>query len=141
MNKVILMGRLTKDPELNYTNTNSTAKCSFTLAVDRRFSKPGEGKQADFINIVAWKGNAEFCSKHFTKGLKVVVIGSMQNRSWDDRDGKKHYVTEVIIDEAYFADGKKADAESKPPIQSSSDPSTPHSDYPVEALEDDDLPF
>ncbi len=107
MNKVILMGRLTKDPELRYTTNNNTAVCSFSLAVDRRFSKAGEERKADFFNIVAWRNQAEFCSKYFTKGLKVVVVGNLQNRNWDDAEGKRHYITEVIADEFYFAESRR----------------------------------
>jgi single-strand DNA-binding protein len=109
MNKVILMGRLTKDPEMRYTSTNNMALCNFTLAVDRRFSKD---KQADFFNITAWKNSAEFCGKYFTKGSKIVVIGSLQNRSWDDKEGKKHTVTEVVADEFYFAESRKPESQS-----------------------------
>ena len=97
INKVILMGRLTKEPELSFTSSN-TAVCKFTLAVDRRF-KSENGPDADFINIVAWKKTAEFASKYLGKGLKTAVVGSMQTRSWEDNDGKKHYATEVIADE------------------------------------------
>jgi single-strand DNA-binding protein len=132
INKVILMGRLAKDPELRYTSGNNTAKCTFTLAVERRFSKPGEEKQADFINIVAWKNQAEFCSKHFVKGLKVVVVGSLQNRTWDDNEGKKHYISEVIADEVYFAESKK----DKPLAQGTDSGFIPQDDG-----ESDDLPF
>jgi single-strand DNA-binding protein len=106
MNKIVLMGRLTKDPELRYTN-NNTAVCKFTLAVNRRFTKQGEEKQADFISIVAWDKLAEFCGKYFVKGQQVAVIGRLQTRTYDDNEGNKHYVTEVIADEAYFADSKK----------------------------------
>ncbi len=107
MNKVILMGRLTKDPEMRYTSASNIARCTFSLAVDRRFVKQGEERQSDFFNVVAWRNQAEFCSKYFTKGMRVLVAGSLQNRSWDDNEGKKHYVTEVIAEEAYFADGRK----------------------------------
>lgn len=107
MNKVILMGRLTKDPEIRYTSANNTATCSFTLAVNRRFNKPGAEKQADFINIVVWDKQAEFCGKYFSKGQQVSVIGRIQVRTWDDNEGKKHYVTEVVAEETYFADSKK----------------------------------
>ncbi len=110
MNKVILMGRLTKDPELRYTSTNNTAVCSFSLAVDRRFAREGEERQADFFNIVAWRKQAEFCSKYFTKGQKVVVVGSLQNRTWDDSEGKRHYITEVITDEVYFAESRRSES-------------------------------
>jgi len=110
MNKVILMGRLTKDPELRYTSTNNTPVCTFTLAVDRRFVREGEERQTDFFNIVAWRKQAEFCSKYFTKGQKVVVVGSLQNRTWDDSEGRRHYITEVITDEVYFADSRRSDS-------------------------------
>ncbi len=108
MNKVILMGRLTKEPELSYTPTNNTALCRFTLAVDRRFVSQGAERQADFIPVVSWRKTAEFCSKYFSKGQKVAIVGSIQTRSWDDNDGKKHYSTEVVADEAYFAESKRA---------------------------------
>ncbi len=140
MNKAILMGRLTKDPELKYTSTNNTAVCNFTLAIDRRFSKPGEEKQADFITIVAWSKLAEFCGKYFQKGLKVAVVGRIQTRTWDDTEGKKHYVTEVVAEEAYFADSKKGDgAPSRTQEQTVSDSGQVDGFYPVE--DDDQLPF
>ena len=107
MNKVILMGRLTRDPEVRYTQTNNTLVASFSLAVNRRFARQGEERQADFINIVAWNKTGEFCSKYFKKGQQVGVIGRIQTRNWDDDQGQKHYVTEVIAEEAYFADSKR----------------------------------
>ena len=110
MNKVVLLGRLTKDPELRHTATG-TEVCSFTLAVDRRYKQEGS-QQADFINIVAWKKTAEFCGKYFAKGLKVAVSGRLQSRTWNDDQGKKHYVTEVISNEVGFADGKKDSSNS-----------------------------
>jgi single-strand DNA-binding protein len=144
MNKVILMGRLTKDPELRYTSTNNTAKCTFTLAVNRRFQKPGEERQADFIPIVVWGKLAEFCSKWFVKGRQVAVVGSIQTRNWDDNDGKRHYATEVIADEAYFADSKGNEAGSGVPSKSfeagnNTGSSNSEGFYPIE--DDDDLPF
>lgn len=152
MNKVILMGRLTKDPELRYTSANNTALCSFSLAVDRRFTKPGEERQADFFNITAWRSQAEFCSKYFTKGLKVVVVGSLQNRTWDDNEGKKHYATDVVADEVYFAESRKSaegGASSYRPsgASGSAGSSSPSGGgqpdgggfYPMD--EDDELPF
>ena len=108
MNKVLLMGRLTRDPEVRYTTTNNTLVCGFTLAVNRRFAKEGE-QQADFINIVAWSKLGEFCSKYFVKGQQVAVVGRLQTRNYDDKDGKKVYVTEVVAEEAHFADTKKQD--------------------------------
>jgi len=106
MNKVILMGRLTKDPETRYTQTNNIQVTSFTLAVNRRFAKEGE-QQADFINIVAWSKTAEFVTKYFKKGQQVGIIGRIQTRNYDDDKGVKHYITEVIAEEVYFADSKK----------------------------------
>mgnify|MGYP000472509559 CR=1 FL=1 len=107
MNKVILMGRLTRDPEVRYTQTNNTLVASFSLAVNRRFTKPGEERQADFINIVAWSKLGEFCSKYFKKGQQVGIIGRIQTRTWDDDKGQKHYITEVIVEETYFADSRR----------------------------------
>ncbi len=107
MNKVILMGRLTRDPEVRYTQTNNTLVASFALAVNRRFTRQGEERQADFINIVAWSKLGEFCSKYFKKGQQVGIIGRLQTRTWDDDQGQKHYITEVIAEEAYFADSKR----------------------------------
>lgn len=106
MNKVELLGRLTKDPEIRYTQTNNTMVASFTLAVNRRFAKEGE-QQADFINCVAWKGTAEFVSKYFKKGQQVAVAGRIQTRNWEDDNGQKRYATEVVAEEVYFADSKK----------------------------------
>ena len=107
MNKVILMGRLTRDPEVRYTQTSNTLVASFSLAVNRRFVRQGEERQADFINIVAWGKQGEFCSKYFKKGQQVGIIGRIQTRTWDDDKGQRHYVTEVIAEEAYFADSKR----------------------------------
>lgn len=100
------MGRLTKDPDIRYTQTNNIMVASFSLAVNRRFAKEGE-QQADFINIVAWNKTAEFCSKYFKKGQQVAVVGRIQTRNYDDEKGIKHYITEVIAEEVYFADSKK----------------------------------
>lgn len=138
MNKAILMGRLTKDPELRYTSANNTAVCSFSLAVDRKFARQGEEKQADFIPVVAWSKLAEFCGKYFQKGRQVVIVGRIQTRTWDDTEGKKHYVTEIVADEAYFADSKKNEgAPSRPSGGTTSDQADGF--FPLD--EDDDLPF
>ena len=106
MNKVILLGRLTKDPETRYTQTTNTQVTSFSLAVPRRFKQEGQPK-VDFINIVAWSKTAEFVSQYFKKGQQVAAVGRIQTRDYDDTEGKKHYVTEVIAEEVYFADSKK----------------------------------
>lgn len=108
MNKVILLGRLTKDVDVRYTQTNNIMVASFSLAVNRRFAKEGE-QQADFINIVAWNKTAEFCSKYFKKGQQVAVVGRIQTRNYEDDKGVKHYITEVVAEEVYFADSKKED--------------------------------
>ena len=107
MNKVILMGRLTRDPEVRYKQKNNTLVASFSLAVNRRYVRQGEERQADFINIVAWSKLGEFCSKYFKKGQQVGIIGRIQTRTWDDDQGVKHYVTEVVAEEAYFAESRR----------------------------------
>lgn len=138
MNKVILMGRLTKDPEMRYTSNNNTAVCSFTLAIDRRFQRQGEERQADFIPIVVWSKLAEFCGKYFQKGRQVAVVGRIQTRSYDDNEGKKRYVTEVIAEEAYFADSKRdGDAGGKSVGSDRTDSGDGF--YPID--DGDDLPF
>ena len=142
MNKVILMGRLTRDPEVRYTQTNNTLVASFSLAVNRRFARAGEERQADFINVVAWNKTGEFCSKYFKKGQQVGVIGRIQTRNWDDEQGQKHYVTEVIAEEAYFADSRRdGDASAAAGFENSFGSSLAQSaDFQVDAS-DDDLPF
>lgn len=107
MNKIILMGRLTRDVDVKYTQTTNTMIASFSLAVNRGFVKEGEERQADFFNITAFGKTGEFCSKYFSKGQQVAVIGRLQNRSWEDEQGQKHYATDVIAEEVYFADSKK----------------------------------
>ena len=99
MNKVCLIGRLTKEPDVRYTQTS--------IAVNRRFIKEGEERQSDFINIVAWNKTGEFVSKYFKKGQQVGIVGRIQTRNYDDENGQKHYITEVIAEEVYFADSKK----------------------------------
>lgn len=110
INKVILLGRLTANPEIRYTQATNIMVASFSLAVNRRFTKEGEERQADFINIVAWNKTAEFCSKYFKKGQQVGVIGRLQTRNYEDDKGVKHYITEVVAEEVYFADSKKEGA-------------------------------
>lgn len=105
MNKVILIGRLTKDPELT-TTQNDVKRASFTLAVDRRFLDKDGNRQADFLPCVAWRGTAEFVGKYFTKGKKMALTGSVQTRSYDAQDGTKRYVTEINVDEVEFVEPK-----------------------------------
>lgn len=106
MNCVNLIGRLTKDPDIKYIQTNNTAIANFTLAVNRRFTKEGQ-PTADFINILAWGKTGEFCSKYFQKGMQVAIQGRIQTRNWEDDQGQKHYATEVIAEQCFFADSKK----------------------------------
>lgn len=139
MNKVVLMGRLTRDPEVRYTQTNNTLVASFSLAVNRRFARQGEERQADFINIVAWNKTGEFVSKYFKKGQQVGVIGRIQTRTWDDEQGQKHYVTEVIAEETYFADSRR-DGETSDFGNTFGESVTQSAEFQVTSS-DDDLPF
>lgn len=108
LNKCFIMGRLTKDPEIRTTN-NQLPVATFTIAVDRNFKDADGSKQTDFINCVAWRKTAEFISKYFAKGNMILVVGSIQVRSWEDKEGNKRYATEVIVDEASFTGEKKTD--------------------------------
>lgn len=150
MNKVILMGRLTKDPEIRYTQgSEPMAIARYSLAVNRSFKRDGE-PDADFINIVAFAKRAEFAQKYFTKGQQVAVVGRIQTGSYDDKDGNKRYTTDVIVDEQFFADSKKnSDERSRyeGPTQdfaaAPKAPSTGGGFVPInqDFDEDDDLPF
>lgn len=106
LNKIILMGRLTRDPELRRTQTG-TAVASFSLAVDRDYKAKGAEKETDFIDIVAWRNTAEFVSKYFSKGRMAVVEGRLQVRSYTDKEGNNRRVAEVVADNIYFGDSKK----------------------------------
>ncbi len=140
MNKVVLMGRLTRDPEVRYTKTNNTMVASFSLAVNRRFAAPGEERQADFINIVAWSKTGEFCSKYFKKGQQVGIIGRIQTRTWDDENGQKRYATEVVAEEAYFADSKRDGDTSNNFENTFGTTMSNNTEFQVDSS-DDDLPF
>lgn len=146
MNKVILMGRLTKDPEIRYTGTGEPiAIARYTIAVSRPYKKDGQ-TQADFINVVSYRKAAEFIEKYFKKGQMIAIVGRLQVRSWDDSEGKRHWSTEVITDEIHFAGGKNengAGTQAAPAAPQTS-PATPTDSgfYPVDpSIEDDDLPF
>ena len=110
LNKIFIMGCLTRDPELRRTQ-NGTAVTSFTLAVDRDFKNADGAKDTDFIDVVAWRNTAEFVSKYFSKGRMAVVEGRLQLRDWTDKDGNKRRNAEVLADNIYFGDAKK-DADS-----------------------------
>ena len=109
LNKIILMGRLTRDPELRRTQSG-TAVASFTLAVDMDYKSQDGERETDFIDIVAWRGTGEFVSKYFTKGRMAVVEGRLQVRDWKDKDGNKRRSTEVIADNVYFGDSKRSES-------------------------------
>ena len=149
LNKVVLCGRMTADPELKQT-ASGIAVVSFTLAVNRRYqSKSGDSaqaQQADFITVVAWRQTAAFISRYFRKGSALCVTGSIQTRSWQDQQGQNRYATEVVADEAMFVDSKNeggavagqyADSYNAPSYSSA-----PASAPKFEELKtDDDLPF
>lgn len=107
MNKVILMGRLTRDVEMRQTPTG-VSLARFSIAVDRGYTGKDGQRQADFINCVAWRQTGEFIARYFGKGRMIAVVGSIQTRTWDGQDGKKQYATEVVVDEAFFT-GSKAE--------------------------------
>ena len=106
LNRIVLMGRLTRDPELRRTQSG-TAVVSFSIACDRDYAAQGAERETDFIDIVAWRGTAEFVEKYFGKGRMIVVGGRLQIRNWEDRDGNKRRSAEVIVNSIYFGDSKK----------------------------------
>lgn len=140
MNKVILMGRLTTDPELRQT-PSGVGVVRFTLAVSRRFKKD----ETDFINCIAWRATADFICKYFNKGDMMAAIGSMQVRSWEDKDGKKMYATEVIADEVYFTGAKTTGTDNARPLDNNKSVSDEEFEMMGLSIEDasegDDLPF
>ena len=135
LNHIVIMGRLTRDPELRRTG-NGIAVTSFTLAVDRDFSNKESGeKETDFIDCVAWRNTAEFVEKYFSKGSMAVVSGKLQIRSWTDKDGNKRRTAEVIADNVYFGEAKKSDSYTP------ATPSTPAQDFETIEGDDEQLPF
>lgn len=154
LNKIVLMGRLTRDPELRYTPQNVPV-CTITLAVDRDFVRPGEQRETDFIDVVAWRNTAEFVSKWFKKGLLVACEGRLQSRKWKDKFEQNRVTFEVVADNVYFAErsgeaGSRSEtgaapsyyqsSQSAPPVRSGGDYSLPPvSDFAE--LDDDDVPF
>ena len=145
MNKVILIGRLTKDAELRYTQSNNTAVSSFCLAVDRKYAKSGEERGTDFINIVVWNSLAEVVSKNLKKGMRTAVSGRLETRNWEDDEGRKHYSTEVIAEDIDFIDYKKKEGSDesilyrKPDKEETSETKQDLQEFELEG--DDDLPF
>ena len=133
MNKVILSGNLTRDPEVGQT-TSGISYTRFTIAVQRRFANADGEREADFLNCTAWRQTAEFISKYFKKGSKILVVGSVQTRSYEAQDGGRRTVTEVVVDEAEFGSSRTdgsagADAPAAKPQAK------------LEPVEEDDLPF
>lgn len=141
MNKIILLGRLTKSPEIKYSEPTNTKIALFTLAVNRKYAKQGEERETDFINIVAYSKLADFSEKYLSQGIQINVVGRLQNRSYEDKNGHTKYVTEVIAEELYFADSKKKTDKSilwKEPDKSSES----NTDATDDLLDNaDDLPF
>lgn len=134
MNKVILMGRLTADPELKTTQSGISV-VSARIAVNRRFAKQGDPVTADFIDVVFWRQTAEFVAKYFSKGRQIALVGSLQTRAWQDKDGNKRTSVEVVADEVYFADSKQSEKVQELPKYE-----VPQGEY-EEVDDDDDLPF
>ncbi len=123
LNKVILMGHMTADPELKQT-TSGISVCSFSIGVNRRYSKQDQGQRSvDFINIVAWRQQAEFVSRYFKKGSSIVICGSIQTRDWTDNNGQKRYATEVVADEVSFGAPAAQNAQGDRPASQSYTPS------------------
>jgi single-strand DNA-binding protein len=145
LNKVVLAGRLTNDPELKQT-ASGVSVMSFTIAVNRRYaSKKDQGEsqnQADFISVVAWRNTAEFIAKYFRKGSAICITGSIQTRNWQDQQGQRRYTTEVVADEAMFVDSRSESAATDAYVQTPSYAS-PNAVAPnfEEHNTDDDLPF
>ena len=154
MNKVILIGRLTRDPELRYTSSN-VATCTFSVAVDRPFANQNGEREADFINIVVWRKQAENCKNYLTKGSQVAIDGRIQTRNYDGQDGKKVYVTEVVADNVQFLGSKGANTQAaftdtttpydfaQEPAKETTDVSSdPFADFGSSIeISDDELPF
>jgi single-strand DNA-binding protein len=138
MNKVTLMGRLTKDPELRYGSTNNTAIVKFTIAVDRKYSKDNEERQADFISCTAFGKTAEFVNSYFTKGRQMALSGRINTGSYE-KEGQKFYTTDVIAEDIYFT-GSKKDNESSGFRSSSEEMSNDSGFTPIHDSQDE-LPF
>lgn len=144
-NKVILIGNMTSDPETKQT-TSGVAVCSFTIAVNRKFTKSDNEQSVDFINVVAWRNQAEFVGRYFKKGKPILVCGQLQTRSWTDKDGNKRTTTEVVADEISFIGGENSSQGSEKPVQSYPNPAAygnalPSQDFEEVSDDEGDLPF
>lgn len=140
-NKVILIGNIVSELELKTTPSGINV-CSFRIAVNRRFNRSGEPPVTDFLDVVAWRMQAEFVTKYFTKGKPILVCGSIQSRSWEDKEGKKRITIEIIADEVSFVERK---GQSDAPSESSASPYSTNFESAASRFEeissDDDLPF
>lgn len=140
MNKAILIGNLANDPEMR-TTASGVSVCQFRLAVQRRFANQQGVREADFFNIVAWRQTAELCARYLSKGRKVAVEGSIQNRSYDAQDGSKRYITEIVADNVEFLSSPQGDRQraDNPPPPGEPSGYTPDNDAFTDV--DDELPF
>ncbi len=143
MNKVILIGNLANDPEA-FTTQSGVSRSTFRIAVQRRFANAQGVREADFLTVVAWRQNADFCNRYLTKGRKVAVEGSIQTRSYDAQDGSKRYVTEIIADSVEALGGREEGGAARPrdngPTPPPAAPAAPSSNDFTE-VDDDELPF
>lgn len=149
LNRITLMGRLTRDPELRHTQSGNSV-ASFTLACDRDYAAQGAEKETDFIDVVAWRNTADFVSKYFSKGRMAVVSGRLQIRNWEDKDGNKRKTAEIVAESVYFGDSKRDGQNASAAAPASAEftqlpDTTPvpfsGSDMQQIGLDDDDLPF
>ena len=138
MNKCILVGNLTRDPELKQTSSGISV-CTFSIAVNRNFTNSNGDREADFLNIVTWRNLAENCGKYLAKGRKVAVCGQIQTRSYDDKDGNKRYITEIVADDVEFINTGAGSEGGAPREEKPAHKSTPVSE--LKPIEDDGLPF
>ena len=140
LNKIIIMGRLTRDPELRRTGSG-TAVTSFSLACDRDFKSQSGEKETDFVDVVAWKSTAEFVSKYFSKGRMAVVEGRLQIRDWTDKAGNKRTTAEVVADNVYFADSKRSESNDNQKENFNALSGRLSDDFVPVIEEDGDIPF
>ena len=141
LNRIVLMGRLTRDPELRRTQSG-TAVVSFSIACDRDYAAQGAERETDFIDIVAWRGTAEFVEKYFSKGRMAIVSGSLESRKWEAKNGDKRISWEVRVESIYFGDSKKDDQRGTNAASpsSSGEAGMPEGFTPID-MDDEDLPF
>lgn len=140
MNKAILIGNLTRDPELR-TTPNGVSVCSFSIAVNRRRTNQQGERETDFFNIIAWRGLGENCAKYLAKGRKVSVIGEIQTRTYDAKDGMKRYVTEIIADDVEFLTPREGSGNYTPSYEAAPSGNTQPAAEGFTDIEDDQLPF